>query len=50
MASNMLKLLDDPDFAKKMGKEGKLNISNNFSLNRHINSLQKTLEDTVKKS
>ena len=44
MASNMLTLLNDNQLAKKIGKAGKKNVKENFSLDRHINSLQKIIE------
>jgi len=44
MAENMLKILNDTGFAKTMGESGKQHIASNFSLQRHINSLQEILE------
>ncbi len=46
MANNMIALLDDEAFAKKMGKAGKRNILANFSMERHINALQEILENS----
>ncbi|WOD43981.1 glycosyltransferase family 4 protein [Hwangdonia lutea] len=47
MSMHMLQVLDDLNFAKKLGKSGKLNIMENFSLDRHINNLQNILEKVV---
>ncbi|MEX0996574.1 MAG: glycosyltransferase [Flavobacteriaceae bacterium] len=44
MAKDMIKLLDNLENAKRMGAAGKLNIKQHFSLERHIDSLQETLE------
>lgn len=43
MSVHMLQVLDNVNFAKQLGKAGKLNIKANFSLDRHINSLQVVL-------
>lgn len=40
MTKNMLFILDHPNKAKTMGEKGKLNISLNYSLDRHINVIQ----------
>lgn len=48
MAKNMIRLLDDVDYAKQLGAAGKKNIQNNFSLKRHIETLQQTIEVAVK--
>ncbi|MCK7589904.1 glycosyltransferase family 4 protein [Subsaxibacter sp. CAU 1640] len=47
MANHMIKLSDDINLAKDMGNEGKLNIMANFSLKRHIDSLQNTLKSCI---
>ncbi|MDG1729366.1 MAG: glycosyltransferase [Algibacter sp.] len=47
MSNHMLQVLDNISLAKKMGAAGKINISNNFSLEQHINKLQNILESTV---
>jgi len=43
MSANMLQVLDDVDFAKQLGQAGKLHIKADFSLERHINTLQNIL-------
>lgn len=47
MASNMLKLLDEPQLAKKMGAKGKKRILHHFNMSRHIKILQQTLESAI---
>lgn len=44
MAANMLMLLDNIELAQKLGQVGKENIAKNFSMERHIDSLQDILE------
>jgi len=44
MAANMVKLLEDVDFAMLLGAAGMKNIKQHFSLERHITSLQDTLQ------
>jgi colanic acid/amylovoran biosynthesis glycosyltransferase len=48
MAKNMLTLLDNIDDAKKLGALGKINITENYSIGRHINNLDATLLAAVK--
>lgn len=48
MSENMLKLLDDIDFAKQLGAAGKKHILEHFSMKRHIGVLQETLEAVAK--
>lgn len=51
MARNMIKLLENPETAKKMGAQGKINIKENFTLKRHIDILDDLIEYVfVKKS
>lgn len=45
MAENMIALLDNPNLARKLGRAGKENIKENYSLERHIEVLQTILED-----
>ena len=47
MAANMLALLDNKEFAKSLGTAGKYNIQTKYTLERHIESLQNTLENAV---
>lgn len=44
MIMNMLRLLDDIDLTKKMGAAGKLHVLQNYSVERHLDVLQKMLE------
>ena len=44
MRLNMLKVLDDVGFARQLGRAGKMHIKSNFSLDKHINTLQDVLE------
>lgn len=44
MAKNMIKLLENPETAKKMGAQGKINIKENFTLRRHIDTLDDLIE------
>ncbi len=39
MTANMLKLLENPELAMEMGKNGRANIKANFTMNRHIGVL-----------
>jgi colanic acid/amylovoran biosynthesis glycosyltransferase len=48
MASHMLCLLDNVELAKRFGAAGKLNVSTNFNMKRHIDSLQLILEEATK--
>ncbi|GER59702.1 hypothetical protein ULMA_18100 [Patiriisocius marinus] len=47
MADNMIKVLSDLDYAKEMGAAGKNHIKNNFSMERHITSLQEIIKSTI---
>ncbi len=47
MAKNMLRFLEDKTLAKEMGKYGKENILANFSMTKHIETLNKIIIDTV---
>ncbi|QQX76797.1 MULTISPECIES: glycosyltransferase family 4 protein [Aequorivita] len=44
MAAYMISLLDNHSFAKELGTAGKMNIQDNFSMERHISALQNVLE------
>lgn len=48
MAANMKAILDDQSYAAKLGSEGKKNINNNFSLDKHLWILSKVVKNTVK--
>ncbi len=47
MSKNMLKILNDISLAKKMGNAGKKHIQKNYSLIRHIETLQIYLEKSI---
>ncbi|WP_339895254.1 glycosyltransferase [uncultured Algibacter sp.] len=45
ISTHMQQLLDNLDYAKTLGEQGKNNIKTNFSMERHINKLQNILEE-----
>tara|TARA_R110002096_G_scaffold398734_1_gene594865 strand:+ start:4304 stop:5401 length:1098 start_codon:yes stop_codon:yes gene_type:complete len=45
MSEHMKQLLDNLDYAKTLGINGKRNIKANFNMERHINKLQNILEE-----
>lgn len=47
MAANIISLLDNLNFAKELGRVGKTNIKDNFSMERHITSLQHVLNTCI---
>ncbi|WP_179351889.1 glycosyltransferase family 4 protein [Winogradskyella vidalii] len=47
MAKNMLKILEDKDYAQQMGEAGKQHILEHFSIDKHIQNLQNILEDVI---
>jgi len=47
MAENMLWVLEHPEQAKAMGSAGRKNISENFSMERHLNKLNQLINNTV---
>ncbi|MFD1014619.1 glycosyltransferase family 4 protein [Winogradskyella rapida] len=47
MANNMLQLMDDVEYAKKLGTSGKQHILRNYNIKRHIESLQNILKETA---
>lgn len=49
MANNMKRVLDDVNFAKQLGQNGKEHIKQNFSMERHIDKLQEVLITVSKK-
>jgi glycosyltransferase involved in cell wall biosynthesis len=48
MAQNLLQLLEDPAYAKQLGAAGKQHILQHFSMQRHIDTLQDTLQKALK--
>lgn len=48
MAHNMLQILDNIEYAQRLGTAGKHQILEHFSMERHINFLQATLESVIK--
>ncbi len=48
MALSMKRLLDHPEFAKSLGAAGKENVTANYTLERHIENLQRSLEASAK--
>lgn len=48
MGMNMLRLLDDPAFSKKLGMAGKARIKSSFNFNKHISGIQQVLESAVR--
>ncbi|TNJ45771.1 glycosyltransferase [Tamlana fucoidanivorans] len=48
MAENMLRVLEDLSYAKYLGKAGKEYITCSFSLERHLNQLERILKNEVK--
>lgn len=48
MSEHMIKLLDNRDLVKELGNNGKLNIKNNFSIDRHIVVLNNILHQAIK--
>jgi glycosyltransferase involved in cell wall biosynthesis len=47
MTENLVSLLDNKEFAKTLGTAGKNNMKSNYTLERHIQSLQNTLENAI---
>ena len=48
MEQNLIKLLDNVEYARKLGLAGKERVKSYFSLDRHINGIQHLLESSVK--
>ena len=48
MSQNLIKLLEDVEYSKKLGQAGKERVKSNFSLERHIDGIQYLLEEAVK--
>ena len=49
MVEHLLKILDSPELARKMGMAGRNFIQQNFSMEKHISILQNTLQSVLKK-
>jgi glycosyltransferase involved in cell wall biosynthesis len=47
MASNMERLLTDPELAEAMGRAGRKRIADHFSMDHHIDAVQRTLNEAV---
>jgi colanic acid/amylovoran biosynthesis glycosyltransferase len=47
MTNAMLKLLNDPALAKEMGERGKKNISLNYNMKRHLENINKLIQEAV---
>ena len=47
MSQNISKILDDMNYAKKLGQAGKERIKNHFSFEKHINGIQQLLEESI---
>lgn len=47
MAEKIIKLIENPGFAKNLGMQGKENIAKNFSMQIHINLITKALKDSI---
>lgn len=50
MAAAMTSVLNDLQFAKQLGSNGKINISTHFSMERHIGELNNVLKEAYKSS
>ncbi len=47
MAEHMIWIIENPEKAIEMGKEGKINIKNNFSMEKHIQKLNEIVEKAI---
>ena len=45
MAENMVKVLQEENFARKLGEAGRKRIAENFTLEKHLNSLSKEISE-----
>lgn len=50
MSKNLIRIFDDVDFAKQLGSAAREDHIKNFSLERHIKSLEETLQKTIELS
>lgn len=48
MANNMIQILNNVTYAQQLGAAGKQHILENFSMQRHIQSLQDVLEEAIR--
>jgi len=48
MAENMIKLMENTEIAKELGAKGKINIKENFNMDRHIKLLDELIDKAVK--
>jgi colanic acid/amylovoran biosynthesis glycosyltransferase len=48
MAKNMLELLENPEFAKRLSLNAKLNIERNFTLQKHLNIIENLILKCLK--
>jgi glycosyltransferase involved in cell wall biosynthesis len=44
MAGNMIRLLDDTEYARSLGRQGREYVRNNFSMEKHIGALNALIE------
>ncbi len=49
MANNMIKLFENTEFCKQLGKNARERVMQHFTLEQHIDLLQKLLNDSVKR-
>lgn len=47
MSKNIIMILDDMSYAKKLGQAGKKRIKNHFSFEKHIDGIQQLLEESI---
>ena len=47
MSENIIKILDNVDYAKKLGQAGKDRIKSQFSFEKHIDGIQQLLEESI---
>lgn len=49
MAQNMIRMIENPELAKTLGKAGKENIRRNFTLDKHIQILNLLVQEAINK-
>ena len=49
MANNMIKLFENTEFCKQLGKNARERVMQHFTLEQHIDLLQKLLNDSVER-
>lgn len=47
MVEQIIKLIENPDLRNQLGRNGKENISHNFSMQSHINFISKAVQDSL---